>query len=126
MEPLKGERGQATVEFALSLPLMAILIAVLIELGGVLVDQARLWNAAREAARVGAVDPDESAMKEAAEASGLSGFGFSVTPESTARRRGEPITVSLTYDPRSTVPLVGNAFERLELHSNVTMRIEQP
>ncbi|MGH2694160.1 MAG: TadE/TadG family type IV pilus assembly protein [Actinomycetota bacterium] len=120
------ERGQATVEFAFCLPFVALLLAALFEVGMVLSDQVRLWHAAREAARVAVVDPDPAAARRAAEGVGLEDVVADVTPDRTGRRQGEPLTVSLTYQPTGRMPLIGELFERLQLRARATMRIEQP
>jgi len=120
------ERGQATVEFALCLPFVAIVLAGLFETGMVVSDQVRLWHAAREAARVAVVEPDPAAARRAAEGVGLDGVGVDVTPGRTGRRQGEPLTVSLTYRPLGRMPLIGELFEHLYLRAQATMRIEQP
>ena len=120
------QRGQATVEFALTLPVVVLVLCALFEVGMVASDQVRLWHAAREAARVAVVDPDPAAARRAAEDVGLDPVEVDVTPTGTARRQGRPLTVSLTYHPRGRVPLVGEMFEFVVLHARATMRIEQP
>jgi Flp pilus assembly protein TadG len=52
----RRERGQATVELALILPVVALILAALVQTGMVVVDHVRLWHAAREAARAAVVD----------------------------------------------------------------------
>ena len=120
------QSGQATLELALCLPVLALLLGALVEIGMLAGDQARLWHAAREAARAAAVDPEASAAQHAAEASGLEGVAVNVSPEPTYRIQGEPVTVELAYRPRGSVPLVGRLFELVELQARVTARIEQP
>lgn len=89
-------------------------------------DQARLWHAAREAARVGVVDPETSAVEAAAEDSGLTPLEVLVSPDPAFRIQGEPLTVSLSHRPGGHVPLVGELFDHVQLHATATMRIEQP
>lgn len=120
------DRGQATVEFALCLPFVAIVLAGLFEVGMVLSDQVRLWHAAREAARVAVVDPDPAAARRAAEGVGLEDVDVDVTPDRVGRRQGEPLTVSLTYRPPGRMPLIGELFQHIDLRARATMRIEQP
>ena len=52
-----GDRGQATVEFALILPLLVICVAGVVWIGLVVTTQVRLEHAAREGARAAAVEP---------------------------------------------------------------------
>ena len=120
------ERGQTTVEFALVIPVLALILGVLVEVGMLVADQARLWHAAREAARVAAVDPDEQHQLDAARDSGLQGLEMVTFPDPARRVQGEPVEVRLTYVPEGDVPLVGKLFERVELTSSATMRIETP
>ena len=52
------DRGVVAVEFALVLPILVVLLFTIILAGSVYVDQLHLQSVARDAARVGAVDPD--------------------------------------------------------------------
>src|SRR5687767_12231332 len=121
-----SDEGQATVELALLLPLVALLAACLVEVGALATDKVRVWHAAREAARVGAVDSDEKSIRAAAEQSGLDPLEISIHPHPEARIQGEPLTVDVTYRPDATIPLVGRLFDRGMLRARATMRIEQP
>ena len=120
------ERGQATVELALCLPLVALLLATVVEVAMVAADQARLLHAAREAARVAIVDDDVAEIRAAAESSGLEGIKLAVTPRPDMRRQGDPLTVRLSYEPPARTPIVGILFRRLRLRAEAIMRIEQP
>ena len=122
----REERGQATIELALCLPILALALASLVEVGLLVSDQVRLWHAAREGARIAVVDPDTENVRSAAEAAGLEPLEVEITPGPADRGPGEPLTVALTYNPRTRVPLLGALFERTELHASATMRIEQP
>jgi Flp pilus assembly protein TadG len=121
-----AQSGQATLELALALPVLALLLAGLIEVGLLVSDQTRLWHAAREAARVAVVDPDLADSRAAAERSGLRPLEVSVSPAAQLRRQGDPLTVALTYSPNARVPLFGVLLERVALEAEATMRIEQP
>ena len=54
------DRGQATVEFALVLPLLVVLLAGLVWVGNLMITQVRVENAAREGARAAAVEPERA------------------------------------------------------------------
>ena len=125
MDP-RRQQGQATVEIALALPVLALLLAAVVQVGIVVADQARLWHAAREAARVAVVSADPREIRAAAEEGGLSGVEVSIDPEPAYRVQGEPLTVVLTYHPQGHVPLLGSLVERIELKARATMRIENP
>ena len=120
------ERGQTTVELALCVPIVALLLAAVVEVGLVVADQGRVWHAAREAARVATVDDDPASIRAAIEATGLHGVEVAVEPRSIYRRQGEPVTVSLGYRPRGHLPLVRELVDRIELRASATMRVEQP
>jgi hypothetical protein len=121
-----NERGQATVELALCLPLVALLLAALLQIGVIVSDQTRLWHAARGAARAAVVDPDPRKITQGAESSGLFPVSLTVRPDAPYRSQGEPLTVSVGYRPRSIIPLLNPLMGALELHASATMRIEQP
>ena len=120
------ESGQSTVELALCLPFVVILVAIVVQVGTIARDHVRVWHAAREGARVAAVDPDIGAITAAAESVGLDPISVSVEPEVTYRRQGEPVTVNVVYSPVSKLPLIGAMFEDLTLDAEASMRIEQP
>jgi TadE-like protein len=121
-----NRRGQATVELALCLPVLALLAASVVEIGALAGDRARLWQAAREAARTATVASDVDIVRGAAERSGLRPIEVTVEPVPEYRRQGDPVTVSLTFDPPARVPLLGALFSPIELHAQASMRIEQP
>ncbi len=121
-----GERGQATLELALCLPLVAFVLAAVTETGLLVGDQLRLWHAAREAARSAVVDPDPDAARRAVALAALDDVDVSVTPSGAARSAGEPLTVRLSLRPGGRTPLVGKLFSSIELHADATMRIELP
>lgn len=121
-----GERGQATLELALCLPLIAFVLAAVTETGLLVGDQVRLWHAAREAARSAVVDPGPDVARRAVARAGLEDAEVAVTPTGSARSAGEPLTVRLSLRPGGRTPLVGALFSSVELHAEATMRIELP
>ena len=58
MTRLHGERGQATVEAALVLPLVALLLLAVVQIGLLVRTELLVTHAAREAVRAAAVDAD--------------------------------------------------------------------
>ncbi|MFN2593622.1 MAG: TadE/TadG family type IV pilus assembly protein [Actinomycetota bacterium] len=123
---MSNERGQATLELALCLPLVAFLLAALVETGGIVSDQIRLWHAARDAARTAVVDRDASDVENAAEDAGLHPLKVTISPAPALRVAGHPLTVSLAYRPAARLPLVGALFDNFTLNARATMRIEVP
>jgi hypothetical protein len=121
-----GERGQATVEFVLCLPIAALVLGILIEIGLLVGDHVRLWHAAREGARIAIVDSDPEEIRSAAEHGGLSPLEVEVDPEFADRSTGRPLTVTLSYEPSGRLPLIGDLISGRAMSSSATMRIEQP
>jgi Flp pilus assembly protein TadG len=122
----RRDRGQATVEVALFLPVVMALLGALLEVGMLAADHVRLWHAAREAARVAVVERDSHAARAAVTRSGLKNVRVDIEPDQRSRILGEPLTVTLSYSPSARVPLIGELFESVHLSAKATMRIEQP
>jgi Flp pilus assembly protein TadG len=119
------QRGQAAVELALVLPLLAILLLALVQVGLVVREQILVVHAAREAAREAAVDPSPDAARAAAvESSALDRSRLDLT----ITGRGGPgtrVQVTARYGPPSAVPLVGHVVSGLRLEASATMRVER-
>lgn len=121
----QGERGQAAVELALALPLLALLALALLQVTLVVRDQVLLTHAAREAAREAAVSADRGAARAGA-LSGTRGLEPDRLVVTTSGRRGtgSRVTASLTYRSATDVPLVGRLVGDVRLSAAVTMRVE--
>jgi Flp pilus assembly protein TadG len=115
------ERGQATVELALVLPLIVFAFLAILQVGLVVRDQVAVVHASREAARAASVDPDPGAAGHAARRV-LAGAEVLVGARPAV---GQSITVDVTYHDRTTVPLVGALFPDLDLHARTVMRVER-
>lgn len=122
----RDERGQATVELALCLPFVILLAAIVVQVGIVASAQVRVWHAAREAARMAAVDDGIEEIRAAAERSGLERLHVEVEPPASDRVQGGPVTVTVAYSPTSRVPLIGPVLDGFELEGSATMRVEIP
>lgn len=119
-----GQRGQATVEFALALPVVVCVLLAVIQVALVARSQILVTHAAREAARQMAVDPDEGKAAAAARATpGLDPRRVSVDvgPRGPV---GSTVAVTVTYQAPTDVPLVGALFGDPELRATVSMRVE--
>ena len=67
LKVLKDESGQSMILFAVAFVILCVLAALVIDIGGVMIDKAHLQNAADAAALAGAQDlPDASAAKSTA------------------------------------------------------------
>jgi Flp pilus assembly pilin Flp len=121
----RGDDGQATVELALVLPLVAVLLLALVQAAVVARDQVLVAHAAREAARVAAVEPDVAAARLAAEHAGpLAADRLEV--EVTGRGEvGSRVRVVVRYSLPTRLPLVGRALDDVTLVASATMRVER-
>ena len=121
----KGDGGQAAVEFALVLPLLAMLALVLLQVAVVVRDQILVIHAAREGAREAAVDPAEAAARRGAMASSPSLDRDRITVRTSGRgRQGSRVSVQLQYLSPTNVPLVGPLIGDIRLEGTATMRVE--
>jgi Flp pilus assembly protein TadG len=119
------DRGQATVELALGLPLLVVLLSGVLQMGLVMRDQILVTHAAREAVRAAALDPDEAAATRAAQGAGpLDPSRLELTL--TGRDgRGSHVTARVEYRSPIRLPLIGRALPDVELHASATMRVER-
>jgi Flp pilus assembly protein TadG len=120
-----GERGQATVELALVLPLVAVLLLALVQVAIVARDQVLVAHAAREAARAAAVDDDADVARRAAERAGPLAADRLTVAVSGRDGVGSRVRVVVRYSVPLRLPLIGQAVRDLELRSEATMRVER-
>lgn len=119
-----GERGQATVELALVLPLAILFVLIVVQLGVVAKDLVLVQHAAREGARAAAVDPTPTAARSAViGSSSLDRSRFSVSLDGGSSR-GDETTVVVVYRAPTSVPVVGALLPDVMLRASVTMRVE--
>jgi Flp pilus assembly protein TadG len=96
----RPDRGQATVEFALVLPLVVVLLAGLVQVGHLVGLQVAVIDAARAGARAASVDPRKSVAETAARAALASGERLEVHLDVAAGRpRVVTVTVTETVHP---------------------------
>ena len=117
----RGESGQATVEFALVLPLVILAALAIIQVGLLVRDHLAVVHAAREAVRAASVDPDPSSAVDAAHRT----LPHADVDVSSRPSVGEPIAVEVRYRAVTDVPLVGVLFPDPVLHSRAVMRVER-
>jgi Flp pilus assembly protein TadG len=121
----RAERGQAAVELALVLPLLALLALGLLQVALVVRDQVRVTFGAREGARQAAVEEDETSVQRAVAASTrLDGDRLEVD----VGRRGQPgsrVTVRVAYRAPTDLPLVGRLVGDVHLEGVAAMRVER-
>lgn len=123
-EPSRGDAGQASVELALLLPVVVLLLLAVLQVGLLARDVVLVTHASREAARAAATDPDPGAARAAAAASsGLDPDRLTVAV-SGRDGAGSRVRVEVTYRAATAVPLVGALVGDRTLRSTATMRVE--
>ncbi len=120
-----GDEGQAAVELALVLPLVAILLLGLVQVGLIVRDQILVVHAAREAAREVAVDGSPGVPERAATASSTLDPGRLTVESSNRGGPGSRVTIRVRYRAPTDVPLVGGAIPDITLEASATMRVER-
>jgi Flp pilus assembly protein TadG len=118
----RHDRGQATVEFALALPFVAILLLGIVQVVVVVRDQLAVGLAAREGARAASVaaDPSSAAARAADDAVALTPLTVD-----TAVADGR-VTVHVSYTNDTAVALIGHLIGNVALDASVTMAREPP
>lgn len=122
----RHEDGQTTVELALCLPILLLLIACALDVVQIATLQAKLWQAAREGARVAAVSTDHDAVEGAVAESLPQGAHVAVAPRPEFRVQGGPVTVVVRRAASARVPFLRPLFERVTLQARATFRVETP
>lgn len=118
------ERGQATVEAALVLPLVVLLLLGVVQIGLLVRAEVLVTHAAREAVRAAAVDPDpDAATRAATTASSLDAERMKVTVQGRDGP-GSRVQVEVTYTAPTDVPLIGGLLGDVTLQATATMRVE--
>jgi Flp pilus assembly protein TadG len=112
----RAERGQATVELALTLPVLAAVLLAIVQVGLIARDDVLVLHAAREAARQAALGASDGAVRHAALAAGP--LDPSRVTVGTARA-GDVVTVTIVYRivPMITIMKPFIAKMRLEGHA---------
>ena len=121
----RGDRGQATVELALVLPLVAVLVLLVLQVGLVIRDHLLVEHAAREAARAASVadaDRSSAANRAAVRSADLDAGRLRVS--SNVTDGGEGVAVHVDYRSATDVPLVGLLLPDVELRGDAVMRVE--
>jgi len=115
------ERGQATVELALVLPLVVFGMLAVLQTGLVVRDQVAVVHAAREAARAASVDRNPNAAVRAARRV-VAGAAVDVGARPAV---GGTIAVTVHHTSRTDLPLVGALFPDPDLSARTVMRVER-
>lgn len=119
-----GEKGQSSVELALSLPIVFLLLMALLQTVVIARDHIQLNHAAREAAREAAVSDNRSTPRRAAVARTTldpSRLKVDVTGQRQGSRR---VRAKLSYEVPTKVPVVGLLVPDVTLEAEAAMRRE--
>lgn len=123
--------GQATLELALILPVLLLLVFGMIEFGRLYSVDLGIANAARDGARAAAVGATDAQVtdivQKGVQALTLtpSELGVVVTPVLASRVRGATVRVYVYYPVRIYTPVISNVIgETHEVSSAVYMRVE--
>ena len=128
---MRGDRGQAIVEFALVLPLLLVVILGVVLVAEIGVARLALEHAAAEAARAGALTNDDDLVRGtvAAAVAPLDGSAVNVTIEPkqnegarSSTPRGSLLRIRLRYP--IPVPLGFVGIPRLVVEAAAARRIE--
>ena len=122
LDHVQADRGQATVELALVLPLVFTLLALLFQIALVARDEILVTHAARDAAREASVTPDVSRIAASARQN-LPGARVTVVRRGAV---GESVEVAVSYVAHTDLPLVGMFLPDLTMHGRSVMRVERP
>jgi Flp pilus assembly protein TadG len=104
----KGEKGQALVEFALLIPIFLVLLFSIVDFGMGFYSWITVTNAAREGARLGAVQATQQQIEDRVyETSDLpnEGTNMTVTVSGAQGQPGESVVVQVDYNYDLITPL---------------------
>lgn len=118
---MNRDRGQATVELALALPLLCTLVLGVVQVAVIGRDRLAVQLAAREAARAAAVSADPQAAAAAGTAVvALPGIEVRVVDD------GGTVRAIASYTDPTDVPLVGLFLPDITVEASATMAVEPP
>ena len=124
-----GAAGQGTVELALTLPLVALLLVLVLQVGLVARDQLLVVHAAREAARAAAVAESAGDRPGAASRAVVASGAFApddATVRTDTLDGGRKVRATVRHTNRTELPLVGALLPDVDLEASAVMRVEQP
>lgn len=121
----RPDRGQATVELALATPVLCLLLLGIVQVAVVVRDQLDVIEAARVGARAAAVAADPAGAASSAVGAVTNTTGSRSVRVSTAVSGGS-VTVTVTAESVTDVPLIGPLLPDIELTGRATMILEPP
>jgi len=115
-----AERGSQTLEFALTIPFVVLLLVLVLHAGLLAVDLVAAHHLAREAARVAAVGDDEAVRERARAAAGSRPVEVTLSPPAGRREPGDVVTAHLRLRSRGFAPFGVEMW----LPAEASMRVE--
>jgi len=125
MPPSRGtgsDRGQATVELALAVPVLLVGLLLVVQAGLVVAEHVATVHAAREAARAVAVDGRRGVAADAVADVGRDGCRTAVDRPAQV---GAILSVTVTCAVATDVPFVGPLLPDIDVRSQAAMRVER-
>lgn len=116
----RDDRGQAAVELALALPIVALLLLAAVQLVVIARDQLAVIHAAREGARAGAVSGAAVHDAGAAARAAVSLTPLDVSVDAT----GGMVSVTVSHANQTDVPLIGALVPDIVLTATARMQNE--
>jgi Flp pilus assembly protein TadG len=121
------DRGAAAVEFALMLPLLLLLLFGIIDFGRALNAQVTITQAAREGARLTALNQPNVASRTQAAATGLSGVGVAVVsacPPGSGPTANADVKVTYSFKFITPIGAIAKLFGKSGPGSQLTLTAE--
>ncbi|HVL82288.1 MAG TPA: TadE/TadG family type IV pilus assembly protein [Actinomycetota bacterium] len=130
LTPQRRTEGQATVEAALTLPVVLLALLVIVQVGLVVRDALAVQWCARVGARTAAITADDQATREAVHRAAAplepEKLHIHIRPAQASRTRSTDVTVEVRYHVSLRLPIVSRMASRsLPLSATATMRSER-
>ncbi|NBU56451.1 MAG: pilus assembly protein [Acidimicrobiia bacterium] len=114
------DRGQATVEFALTIPVLVIALLGAIQVFVILVDRIHLVHVTRDAARAASVGDDPRSAAEMVIDRSFPDREISLTVSMS----DDVVTVEMVLSNPTDVPIIGRFLPDVELRESLSMLAE--
>jgi len=114
------DRGQATVEFALTIPVLVIALLGAIQVFVILVDRIHLVHVTRDAARAASVGDDPRSAAEMVIDRSFPDREISLTVSTS----DDVVTVEMVLSNPTDVPIIGRFLPDVELRESLSMLAE--
>ncbi len=117
----RDQRGQASVELALVLPVLVVLLLLAVQVGLAVRDRLVVLHAVRTAARAVVVDPTPAAARAALERTGVDGRATVTVAGELGPGGFATVTVAM---PPTRVPIIGRVLPAGSVTERLTVLVE--